>query len=192
MGKGLLIILSGPSGVGKGTVRKVIMRDESLNLVYSISMTTRQPRNREVHGQDYYFVSQEEFQERINKDDFLEWCEFVGNRYGTPKSIIEDLRNQGKNVFVEIETQGAAQVMSKVKDAGVVSIFLVPPTLKDLEDRIRKRRSETNEVILERLEKGRKEIELKDNYDYVVVSDEVNKAAKRIAKIIKDKMKVFK
>jgi guanylate kinase len=192
MAKGLLIILSGPSGVGKGTVRKVIMEDESLNLVYSVSMTTRLPRNKEVDGEDYYFVSQEEFQKRIEQDDFLEWCEFVGNRYGTPKSIVEKLRNEGKNVFLEIETNGASQVMSKVNDSGVVSIFLVPPSLKALEDRIRKRKSETNDVILERLNKGRREMELKDNYDHVVVNDEINKAAKRIVKIIKEKLKTNK
>lgn len=192
MGKGLLIILSGPSGVGKGTVRKVVMQDESLNLVYSISMTTRLPRNKEVEGEDYYFITKEEFQKRIEEDDFLEWCEFVGNRYGTPKSIVDDLRNQGKNVFLEIETNGASQVMSKVDDDGVVSIFLVPPSLKDLEDRIRKRKSETNEVILERLTKGRSEIELQKNYDHVVVNDEIDKAARRIVKIIKDKIKANK
>jgi guanylate kinase len=192
MARGLLIILSGPSGVGKGTVRKVIMQDKSLNLVYSISMTTRQPRNREVDGEDYYFVTQEEFQRRIDANDFLEWCEFVGNRYGTPKSIIEKLRDEGKNVFLEIETNGAKQVMEKVNDNGVVSIFLVPPSLKDLEERIRKRRSETNDVILERLEKGRREIELKDNYEHVVVSDQINRAAREIVKIIKNKLKFNK
>jgi guanylate kinase len=189
MGKGLLIILSGPSGVGKGTVRRVIMEDESLNLVYSISMTTRSPRNMEADGVDYYFVSKEEFQKRIDQDDFLEWCEFVGNRYGTPRSIVEKLREEGKNVFLEIETNGASQVMSKINDSGVVSIFLVPPSLKDLEERIRKRKSETNNVILERLNKGRREMELKSNYDYVVVNDKIDKAAKEIVKIIKDKLK---
>lgn len=192
MGRGLLIILSGPSGVGKGTVRREIMKDESLNLVYSISMTTRSPRNMEADGVDYYFVSQEEFQKRIDQDDFLEWCEFVGNRYGTPRSIVEKLRDEGKNVFLEIETNGANQVMSKIQDNNVVSIFLVPPSLKSLEERIRKRKSETDKVILERLNKGRREMELKDNYDYVVVNDRVDKAAKEIVKIIKSKMKLNK
>lgn len=192
MGRGLLIILSGPSGVGKGTVRREIMKDESLNLVYSISMTTRSPRNMEADGVDYYFVSKEEFQKRIDQDDFLEWCEFVGNRYGTPRSIVEKLRDEGKNVFLEIETNGANQVMSKIQDNNVVSIFLVPPSLKSLEERIRKRKSETDKVILERLNKGRREMELKDNYDYVVVNDRVDKAAKEIVKIIKSKMKLNK
>jgi len=116
MKKGLLIILSGPSGVGKGTVRKRIMKNEKLNLVYSISMTTRVPRNMEQDGQDYYFVSQEEFQKNIDNNNFLEWAEFVGNRYGTPKNKVEELRSQGKNVFLEIEINGAEQVLDKVKD----------------------------------------------------------------------------
>lgn len=188
MKKGLLIILSGPSGVGKGTVRKKVMEDESLNLVYSISMTTRLPRNKEVDGEDYYFVSKETFQENLDKGNLLEYCEFVGNRYGTPKDKVEELRNAGKNVFLEIEVNGANQVLSKVTDSKVVSIFLMPPSLKDLEARIRKRKSETNDVILERLEKGRSEMALKENYEYVVVNDEIEKAAKRIARIIKSRM----
>ena len=189
MKKGLLIILSGPSGVGKGTVRKMVMEDESLNLVYSISMTTRGPRNKEVDGEDYYFVTHEEFQRNIDEGNLLEYCEFVGNRYGTPKDKVESLREQGKNVFLEIEVNGANQVLSKVNDSGVISIFLMPPSLKDLESRIRKRKSETNDVILERLEKGRSEMKLKNNYEYVVINDEVYKAAKRIARIIKSRMK---
>ena len=164
MKKGLLIILSGPSGVGKGTVRRKIMEDESLNLVYSISMTTRSPRNKEVDGEDYYFVSQEEFQRHLDAGNLLEHCEFVGNRYGTPKDKVEEQRNAGKNVFLEIEVNGANQVLSKVNDSGVISIFLMPPSLKALEDRIKKRKSETDEAIRERLEKGRSEMKLKDNY----------------------------
>jgi guanylate kinase len=133
MKKGLLIILSGPSGVGKGTIRKRIMKNDKLNLVYSISMTTRAPRNMEQDGQDYYFVSQEEFQKNIDSNNFLEWAEFVGNRYGTPKDKVEELRAQGKNVFLEIEINGAEQVIGKVKDKGVISFFLMPPSLKALE-----------------------------------------------------------
>lgn len=188
MKKGLLVILSGPSGVGKGTVRKKVMEDESLNLVYSISMTTRLPRNREVEGEDYYFVTQEEFQEHLDNGNLLEYCEFVGNRYGTPKDKVEQLREEGKNVFLEIEVNGANQVLSKVKDKGVISIFLMPPSLKTLEDRIRKRKSEPDEIIKERLNKGRSEIKLKSHYEYVVINDRVDKAAAKISKIIKERM----
>lgn len=189
MKKGLLIIFSGPSGVGKGTLRKHIIKDRSLNLVYSISMTTRAPRNREVDGVDYYFVSKEEFQRNIERDNFLEHAEFVGNCYGTPKSYVEELRNKGKNVFLEIEIKGASQVMEKVKDDGVVSIFLMPPSLDDLEARIRKRKTESDDLIRERLEKGKSEMNQSVNYQYVVINDKVKRASNEIIKIIKERIK---
>lgn len=188
MKKGLLIILSGPSGVGKGTVRKRIMKNEKLNLVYSISMTTRVPRNMEQDGQDYYFVSQEEFQKNIDNNNFLEWAEFVGNRYGTPKDKVEELRSQGKNVFLEIEINGAEQVLDKVKDEGVISFFLMPPSLKALEKRIRNRRSESEEIIFERLEKGKKEMTMTKDYDYIVLNDRVGRASSEITHLILKKI----
>ena len=188
MKKGLLIILSGPSGVGKGTLRKKIMKKDDLNLVYSISMTTRQPRNGEIEGKDYYFVTREEFDKRLKEDSFLEHAEFVGNCYGTPKDKIDELREQGKNVLLEIEINGATQVINKVKDEGVISIFLMPPSLKSLEKRIRKRKSESEDLIKERLEKGRKEMTMTDAYDYVVVNDSVCRASKEIKKIISSKI----
>lgn len=188
MKKGLLIILSGPSGVGKGTVRKRIMKNEKLNLVYSISMTTRAPRNMEQDGQDYYFVTHEEFQKNIDDNNFLEWAEFVGNRYGTPKDKVEELRAQGKNVFLEIEINGAEQVIEKVKDEGVISFFLMPPSLKALEKRIRNRRSESEEIIYERLEKGKKEMTMTKDYDYIVLNDRVGRAASEITHLILKKI----
>ena len=184
MKKGLLIILSGPSGVGKGTVRQEIMKDKSLNLIYSISMTTRPARAGEINGVDYYFVDRRTFEERISSDNFLEYAEFVGNYYGTPRDKVEKLREQGSNVFLEIETWGASQVLSKVKDPGVISFFLMPPNFQALEDRIRNRRSESEEVIKERLDKGRKEMALADNYDYVITNDSVERAAQEIKSII--------
>ena len=139
MKKGLLIILSGPSGVGKNCVRQEIMKSNKLDLTYSISMTTREKREREEDGKDYYFVSEEEFQRNIDEGNFLEWASFVGHRYGTPKDKVEALRKQGKNVFLEIEINGAKQVLSKVQDDRVISIFLMPPSFAALEKRIRKR-----------------------------------------------------
>jgi guanylate kinase len=188
MKKGLLIILSGPSGVGKGTIRKRIMKNDKLNLVYSISMTTRAPRNMEQDGQDYYFVSQEEFQKNIDDNNFLEWAEFVGNRYGTPKDKVEELRAQGKNVFLEIEINGAEQVIGKVKDEGVISFFLMPPSLKALEKRIRNRRSESEEIIYERLEKGKKEMTMTQDYDHIVLNDRVGRAASEVTHLILKKI----
>ena len=146
MKKGLLIILSGPSGVGKNCVRQEIMKSGLLELNYSISMTTREKREKEQDGVDYYFVSDEEFQRNIDNGNFLEWASFVGHRYGTPKDKVEELRNKGKNVFLEIEINGAQQVMSKVKDDRVISFFLMPPSLAALENRIRKRKTESEEV----------------------------------------------
>ncbi len=189
MKKGLLIILSGPSGVGKNCVRQEIMKSHRIDLTYSISMTTRQPRNKEVDGVDYYFVSDEEFEKNIKAGNFLEWASFVGHKYGTPKDKVEALRNQGKNVFLEIEINGASQVMNSVKDDRVISFFLMPPSLEALENRIRKRKTESEEVIQERLQKGQKEMKMTENYDHVVVNDKVSRAAQEIVDLIKAKMK---
>lgn len=182
--KGLLIILSGPSGVGKGTVRQELFKDDSLNLAYSISMTTRKPRPTEIDGVDYFFVSEETFQEKIAKGELLEYAKFVGNYYGTPQFYVEKLLNEGKNVVLEIEVQGALQVMAKCPDA--LTIFLVPPSFEELERRIRGRRTEPEEVVKERLDKARKEIATKDEYKYVVENDDVVLAKEKIAKIIEE------
>ena len=128
------------------------MKDSRVDLTYSVSMTTRAPRDRETNGVDYYFVTREEFERQIAADNFLEHAEFVGNYYGTPKDKVEALRNAGKNVFLEIEINGASQVMSKVHDDRVISFFLMPPSLNALEKRIRKRKTETEDIIQERLE----------------------------------------
>ncbi len=184
MKKGLLIILSGPSGVGKGAVRRILMENNKLNLAYSISMTTRAPRKLEENGKDYFFVSEEEFNENIKKGNFLEHASFVGNQYGTPKDKVEELRNQGKNVLLEIEVQGAKQVLASVKDDDVVSIFLIPPSFAALEKRIRKRKSETEDVIKARLAKAKSELSEKKNYKYTVLNDIVTEAAREIEQII--------
>ena len=189
MKKGLLIILSGPSGVGKNCVRQEIMKSGKVDLTYSISMTTREKREKEVNGVDYYFVSDEEFQKNIDAGNFLEWASFVGHKYGTPKDKVESLRNQGKNVFLEIEINGAQQVMDRVHDDRVVSIFLMPPSFSALEKRIRKRKTESEEIIQERLEKGLKEMTMTENYDHIVVNDKVDRAAQEIIDIIKAKQK---
>ncbi|MDD8049349.1 MAG: guanylate kinase [Thomasclavelia sp.] len=184
MKKGQLIILSGPSGVGKGTVRKELFKDESLNLAYSISMTSRKPRPGEVDGVDYLFVDEDTFKKTIEEDGLIEWAKFVGNYYGTPRKAVDKLLNEGKNVVLEIEVQGALQVMAKDKEA--LTIFLVPPSMEELEKRIRGRRTESEEVIQERLNKAKREIATKNEYHHVVVNDDVNRAAKEIAEIIKN------
>lgn len=189
MQKGLLIIFSGPSGVGKGTVREYIVNTKEVDLTYSVSMTTRKPREGEIDGVHYYFVSQEEFDKTVQEDGFLEHASFIGNSYGTPKAKVEELRNQGKNVFLEIEVKGATQVLDKVKDDRVVSIFLMPPSAKTLEARIRGRKTESPEVIEKRLNKGLSEIKEADKYDYVIVNDRVKTAGDKIIAILKNKIK---
>ena len=158
MKKGLLIIMSGPSGVGKGTIREKLMENNDINLFYSVSMTTRLPRPGETNGKEYYFVTREEFEENIKSGNLLEWAEFVGNCYGTPKDKVEEKRNEGKNVLLEIDVNGTNQVLEKVSDA--ISIFIMPPSLEELENRIRNRCTETDEVIKARLAKAKKEFEL--------------------------------
>lgn len=181
--KGMLIVISGPSGVGKGTVRKALFDRRGHRLVYSISMTTRKPREGEVDGVDYYFVTREEFQKRIDNNQFLEWAEFVGNYYGTPKDKVEEQIEAGKEVVLEIEVNGALQVLKQVKDA--VSIFIVPPGRQALYDRLRNRGTEPEELIKERVNKANREFKLAHKYDYIVVNDDVDNAADRIMAIIR-------
>ncbi len=181
--RGLLIVISGPSGVGKGTVRKALFDMPNHNLTYSVSMTTRKIRPGEVDGKDYYFVSKEEFEDRIDKGLFLEHAEFVGNYYGTPLDKVNEQLEAGKEVVLEIEVNGALQVKSKVPDC--VMIFIVPPSKKDLYDRLMKRGTEPEEIIRERVEKANREFKVAPKYDYIVVNDEVHNAADRIMAIIR-------
>lgn len=192
MNRGMIVILSGPSGVGKGTIRKRIMQEASLSLAYSVSMTTREKRIHEVEGVDYFFVNKETFQEAIDHDALIEWAEFVGNRYGTPKDYVEKLRNEGKNVFLEIEIEGASQVISQYQAHDLITIFLMPPSFRDLEDRIRKRQTETEDIIQKRLEKAHREMTLYKNYQYVVVNDQVDRAVDEIIHIIAHRMAMNK
>lgn len=180
--RGLLIVLSGPSGVGKGTVRASIFEDNIYNYIYSVSATTRTMRPGEVDGVDYYFVSKEEFQEMIEEDSLLEYAEYVGNFYGTPFHKIEENLSKGKDVFLEIEVQGALKVRDKMPDG--IFIFLAPPSLQELESRITGRGTDSDEVIYERIQKAHEEIEMMKHYDYVVVNDEVEKAKNKINAII--------
>lgn len=160
------------------------MEDKSLDLAYSISMTTRKPRKLEQDGVDYFFVDDETFNKNVEEGNLLEHAAFVGNQYGTPKSYVEKLRGEGKNVLLEIEVQGAKQVLNKMKD-DVVSIFLIPPSMAALEKRIRKRRTEPEEIIQARLAKARGELKEKYSYKYIVLNDIVSRAAEEIKEIIK-------
>lgn len=180
--RGLLIVLSGPSGVGKGTVRKAIFESDDNDFQYSVSMTTRNKREGEIEGVDYYFRTREEFEALIEAGEMLEYAEYVGNYYGTPLSYVQKTLDQGKDVFLEIEVQGAKQVKEKVPDG--VFIFLTPPDLAELRLRITGRGTDSAEVIDERMRVAREEIEMMALYDYAVVNDEVSKAVQRIREII--------
>ncbi|MBF0726154.1 guanylate kinase [Enterococcus gallinarum] len=180
--RGLLIVLSGPSGVGKGTVRKAIFESDDNDFQYSVSMTTRNKREGEIEGVDYYFRTREEFEALIEAGEMLEYAEYVGNYYGTPLSYVQKTLDQGKDVFLEIEVQGAKQVKEKVPDG--VFIFLTPPDLAELRSRITGRGTDSAEVIDERMHVAREEIEMMALYDYAVVNDEVSKAVQRIREII--------
>ncbi|HCU42859.1 MAG TPA: guanylate kinase [Leuconostoc pseudomesenteroides] len=180
--RGLLIVLSGPSGVGKGTVRKAIFEEDGIDFQYSISATTRSPRQGEVDGEDYFFVTREQFEERINNGDMLEYAQYVNNYYGTPKSFIDQTLASGRDVFLEIDVQGALQVKSKMPEG--IYIFLTPPDLTNLRSRLVGRGTDSSEVIEKRVAAARDELKMMINYDYAVENDVVSRAVDRIKAII--------
>ena len=181
--RGMLIVLSGPSGVGKGTVRKAIFAQDNNKFDYSVSMTTRQMRPGEVNGKDYYFVTKEEFEKEIAEGGMLEYAQYVDNYYGTPLKYVNEMLDEGKDVFLEIEVKGAMQVREKVPDG--LFIFLTPPDLMELRQRLVNRGTDDLDVIDMRMKKAVDEIEMMQNYDYAVVNDEVEVAAEKIKTIIR-------
>ncbi len=179
--RGILFILSGPSGVGKGTVRKNLFEKDH-DLLYSISVTTRQPRAGEVDGVDYFFKSKEEVEQMIENNELIEYAEYVGNYYGTPRNYVNQSLQKGKDVFLEIEVQGAMQVKENFPEG--VFIFLIPPSLEELKNRIVNRGTETEELVKNRLLEAKKEIDMMEAYDYVIVNDDVDEAVKKIQSIV--------
>jgi guanylate kinase len=179
--KGILMVLSGPSGVGKGTVCRAL-RSRETSLDYSISVTTRSPRAGERNGVEYFFKTKEEFQQMIEKQELLEWAEYAGNFYGTPLNYVRETLDQGQDVILEIEVQGAMQVKKNFPEA--MFIFLAPPSLSELKNRIEGRGTETAESIATRLSIAKEEIEMMAHYDYVVENDEVESACDRIEAIV--------
>jgi len=179
--KGRLIIISAPSGAGKGTVINNLL-ELCPNLVFSVSATTRTPRTGEKEGVSYYFINRERFVEMIGNDEFLEYAEYVGEYYGTPKKPIYDNLNEGINVLLDIEVQGAKQVLSKEPEA--VTIFIIPPSLQELERRLRGRGTDSEAKLKARLERAYVEMEEKNNYDYIVTNDCISRATEEILSII--------
>ncbi len=181
--RGMLIVLSGPSGVGKGTVRKAIFDQGGNDFQYSISMTTRKPREGEVNGEDYYFVSKEEFEHNIETGQMLEYAKYVDNYYGTPLKYVNETLDRGKDVFLEIEVNGALQVRKRLPEGAFV--FLTPPDLMKLKQRIINRGTEDMETINKRMTKAVEEIRMMQDYDFAVVNDKVENAVESIKTIIK-------
>ncbi len=175
--QGKLFVVTGPSGVGKGTILANFFKQDNKNLYYSVSMTTRAPRPNEKDGVNYLFVSKDEFRRAIEKDEFLEWTEYSGNFYGTNNKIVSDKLNNGINVILEIETKGAKKVMEKYKDA--ITIFISPPSVFELESRLRGRHTEDEKAIQKRLDEVERELSESSNYKYVIVNDELSEALKK-------------
>ena len=179
--KGCLIIFSGPSGAGKDTILNKIMGEKE-NLKLSVSHTTRPPREGEVNGKNYYFVSRQEFMKMVENGEMLEYAIYCENYYGTSAVKVKDELEKGNDVILEIEVQGAEQVMKKVPEA--LSIFILPPSLAELKRRLKTRGTDSDEVINRRVEEAEKEIALAHNYDYVIINDDIEKSAKKVLKII--------
>jgi guanylate kinase len=193
MSKGLLIIISGPSGAGKGTVCKELMSMKLPELEVSVSATTRKPRTGELEGISYFYKEREEFEQMINQNEFIEYAQVYDNYYGTPRSHVQDKLDNGKDVILEIDIQGAMQV--KKNNPEGVFVFIMPPSFEELKNRITSRGTETQADIIKRLHEAYKEVRLSRNYDYIVINDDIHLAAEKVRSIItaeKCKLKRFK
>ena len=179
---GKLIVISGPSGVGKGTVASALEAADP-RIKISVSATTRQPRKGDIHGVNYFFLSKDEFEQMIDRDEFLEYAEYVGNYYGSPKKQAELWMAQGKDVILEIEVQGCKKI--KENNPECISIFIMPPSMEVLEHRLRKRATDSEESILKRLSRAREEIRLARDYDYIIVNDGLSECIADVKTVLK-------
>jgi len=181
MYEGRLFVVSGPSGAGKGTICKMLV-EQRKDIAVSVSMTTRKPRTGEIEGKSYFFVSRDEFKDKIKEDEFLEYAEVFGNYYGTPKKAVFDTLKKGINVILEIDTQGALDVKKHHPEG--VFIFILPPSVSELKKRLKKRGTDTDEAITFRMGEAKREISLIGEYDYCVINDDLNEAFNKANAII--------
>lgn len=184
--KGLLIVYSGCSGVGKGTImEELLKREDSFRL--SVSATTRDPRPGEVHGREYFFVSNDEFNTMVENNEFLEYATYSNNQYGTPAKAVDEMLDKGYNVFLEIEVQGGLQIMKLRPDC--MSIFIVPPSMEELENRLRGRGTETEDVIAVRMATAKEEMKYQDKYQFIVKNDNLENAIEEVIALVKKEQK---
>ena len=179
--KGLLLVVSAPSGCGKGTILGEILKDDSF--YYSISATTRAPREGEQDGVNYHFITKEEFEQRIAQGGMLEYAQYCGNYYGTPKKEVEQMREAGRDVILEIEVEGAMKVRALCPDA--VFLFIAPPSVEELRRRLNKLGTEAAEVIEERVSQAARELSYADRYDYIIVNGELEKAIQDFRTVVR-------
>lgn len=184
MNPGLLIVVSGPAGVGKGTVVSLVRKRDG-DVVFSVSATSRSPRPGEIDGVNYFFITRERFQEMIRNNELLEWVEYCGNYYGTPRAYVESELRSGRIVLLEIDVEGANNIKRQYPQC--VSVFIMPPTLEELRSRITKRGTEPPEMIEKRLQRAENEMQYSSEYDYVIVNHTVEEAADRFLDIIRQK-----
>ena len=179
--KGVLFVISGPSGLGKGTVNKRLFEEFGNAVAFSVSATTRDPREGEVDGREYFFISRQEFEKRVANNEFLEHAEYAGNCYGTPRDYVLSLLQRGVSVILEIDVQGAMQVKRRMPES--VSVFILPPSFEELEHRLRGRGTETPEKIERRLAAAKAEMARAPEYDYQIVNDDLDAAYARLREI---------
>jgi len=180
--KGVLVVFSGFAGSGKGTIMKELLKRYD-NYAFSVSATTRKPRPGEKDGVDYFYVTTEEFEKMIDEDALLEYARYVTNYYGTPRKYVEDQLNAGKDVILEIETQGALLVKERFPDA--LLVFVMPPSVDEIHNRLVKRATETEEVIMQRMKRGSEEAKVIEKYDYIIINDDLEKCIETVNQTVR-------
>lgn len=184
---GKLIIYAGPSGSGKGTIKNMVLKNNDFNIVFSVSATTRKPREGEKNGKDYFFIDQKEFKKLIKEKKFIEWTKYSGNYYGTLESEVLKSTNKGKNVLLEVEIEGVKNILKRFPES--VTIFIMPPSIEELEKRLISRNTEKKSEIRKRLKIAKKEIKHSTHFKHIIVNKEIKESVKQLSDILKKELK---